>query len=138
MTWKLFIDDDCDGARNPAITVEQAAWRSLMHLPAVKPDTSALGEWVLARTADEAIRIVEERGMPSFISFDHDLGDGKDAITVAHWLIARDMDGHPFPEEFDFEVHSGNPVGRVNIRGLIENYLEFKARESAATPRQPL
>ena len=137
MNWKLFIDDDCDGARNPAITVEERGWRSRMNLPAVKPDTSALGGWVLARSADEAMRIVEELGMPSFISFDHDLGDGKDAITVAHWLIERDMDGHLFPEEFDFEVHSGNPVGRANIRGLIDNYLGFKAREAAATPRQP-
>jgi hypothetical protein len=128
MSWKLFIDDDCDGARNPAITVENRAWRSLMNLPAIKPDTSQHGDWVLARSADEAMRVVDECGMPSFISFDHDLGDGKDAISVAHWLVERDMDGQPFPDDFAFEVHSGNPVGRANIRGLIDNYFEFKAR----------
>ncbi|MCS4089880.1 cyclic-phosphate processing receiver domain-containing protein [Rhizobium sp. BK176] len=131
MSWKLFIDDDCDGARNPAISVEDGGWRRRMNLPSSVPETAYLGDWVLARSADEAIAIVEELGMPSFISFDHDLGDGKDAIAVAHWLIERDMDGAPFPADFAFEVHSGNPIGRANIRGLIDNYLEFKARNAA-------
>jgi hypothetical protein len=131
MSWKLFIDDDCDGARNPSITVEDSRWRRRMNLPATVPETDHLGDWVLARSADEAIATVEKLGMPSFISFDHDLGDGKDAIAVAHWLIEHDMDGVPFPSEFAFEVHSGNPIGRANIRGLIDNYLEFKRRNAA-------
>lgn len=130
MSWKLFIDDDCDGVRNPAITVEDRAWRALMNLPVSIPDTSAHGGWVLARSADEATSLIEQRGMPSFVSFDHDLGDGKDAISVAHWMVERDMDGDPFPEDFDFEVHSGNPVGRANIRGLIDNYLDFRKRNA--------
>jgi hypothetical protein len=133
MSWKLFIDDDCDGARNPAITVEDGGWRRRMNLPVAVPDTSRLGSWVLARSADGAIAVVEELGMPSFISFDHDLGDGKDAIAVAHWLIERDMDGFPLPADFVFEVHSGNPIGRANIRGLIDNYLEFKSRDASDT-----
>jgi hypothetical protein len=137
MSWKLFIDDDCDGARNPAITVEDRGWRRRMNLPVSTPGTEHLGDWVLARSADEAIAVVEELGMPSFISFDHDLGDGKDAIAVAHWLIERDMDGVAFPSDFAFEVHSGNPIGRANIRGLIDNYLAFKRRNAAPETKGP-
>jgi hypothetical protein len=130
MTWKLFIDDDCDGARKPAITVENIRWRRRMNLPSDVPATAQLGDWVLARTVDEAMVAVTARGMPSFISFDHDLGDGKDAITFVHWLVERDMDGDPFPLNFAFEVHSGNPIGRANIHGLIGGYLKFKIRQS--------
>jgi hypothetical protein len=126
MSWKLFIDDDCDGVRKPSITVENRVWRSMMNLPLSAPDTRAHGDWVLARSALESISLIEQLGMPSFVSFDHDLGDGHDAISVAHWMVERDMDGHCFPTDFTFEVHSGNPVGRANIRGLIDNYLEFK------------
>nr|WP_250808053.1 cyclic-phosphate processing receiver domain-containing protein [Neorhizobium tomejilense] len=129
MTWKLFLDDDCDGVRQPGITVENPAWRDRMNLPVVPPDTSAHGGWVLARDADTAISLMTERGMPSFISFDHDLADGKDAISVAKWMIERDLDGYPIPAGFDFEVHSGNPVGRRNIRMLLEGYLDFKKSE---------
>ncbi|MBY3150941.1 hypothetical protein HFO56_00665 [Rhizobium laguerreae] len=71
------------------------------------------------------------------LAFDHDLGDGKDAIAVAHWLVERDMDGIPFPVDFAFEVHSGNPIGRANIRWLIDNYLEFKRRDAAAGNNVP-
>lgn len=99
-------------------------------MPALPPMTARHGEWVMARDADSAISLIEERGMPSFVSFDHDLGDGKDAITVAKWMIESDLDGRPFPEDFAFEVHSGNPVGRKNIRMLIKGYLEFKKKES--------
>lgn len=132
MSWKLFLDDDCDDVRDPKITVENPTWRKRMDLPSSVPDTSEFGEWVLARNADAAITLIEERGMPAFISFDHDLRDGKDGIAVAHWLTTRDMDGDiVIPKDFRFEVHSGNRTGRENIRCLIENYLAFRTRESA-------
>lgn len=130
MTWRLFIDDDCDGLRAPAITVEDPSWRSMMNLYGDAPKTERLGDWVLARSVDEAVEMVEQRGMPGFVSFDHDLGDGKDGIALAHWLIEKDLDGVPLPPDFSFEVHSGNPVGRANIRGLLQGYIEFKQRAS--------
>ncbi len=128
MTWKLFLDDDCDNARNPSITVENPEWRTRMNLPPTPPDVGIPGEWVLARDFDEAVRTMSAQGLPSFVSFDHDLGDGKDGISVAHWMIESDMDGNRIPEGFAFEVHSGNPVGRENIRRLLENYLSFRTQ----------
>jgi hypothetical protein len=31
---------------------------------------------------------------------------------------------HRIPDDFQFYVHSRNPVGRANIEGLLNNYLE--------------
>lgn len=33
------------------------------------------------------------------------------------------------PADFAFFVHSQNPVGKANIEGLLNNYLEFKKNE---------
>jgi hypothetical protein len=140
MVWKLFLDDDCHGVRHPSITVENPDWRNKMSLPLNVPDTAYLGDWKLAVSVEEAVQHVLKNGMPSFVSFDHDLADGKDGITFAHWMIAQDlnaqelnMTGRPregIPHDFSFEVHSGNPVGRKNIRSLLENYLSFRASEA--------
>jgi hypothetical protein len=128
MKWKLFLDDDADTARRPDITVENPEWRRTMDLPLDPPDTSHLGDWILARNFREAKALIGEFGLPDFVSFDHDLADGKDGIAVAHHIVNTDLDaeGGALSNDFDFEVHSGNRVGRANIRGLLENYLSSK------------
>lgn len=108
MTWNLFLDDDpmrdpIDGKR----------------------------EWVVARNLEEVKALVEEIGMPSYISFDHDLGDHtEDGYDVAKWLVATDMLAgeakHNFPDNFDYYVHSQNPVGAMNIRCYIDNYMKHR------------
>ena len=50
MIWKLFLDDE----RFP-------------------PNSET--DWQLARTYSEAVELISRLGMPSYISFDHDLGD---------------------------------------------------------------
>jgi hypothetical protein len=45
---------------------------------------------------------------------------------VAKYLINLDLDLHTMPREFDYEVHSANPVGAENIRKLLESYLSQK------------
>lgn len=125
MTYRLIIDDDADSSRRPEATIEEPSWRARMNLPSSPPDTAGLGEWAKARTASEAIALIEERGMPLFVSFDHDLGDGRDAIAVVHWIIERDLDQPFLPADFSFEVHSGNIVGRKNIESLLSSYLSF-------------
>jgi len=130
MAWKLFVDDDADGSRRPAISVENPGWRVSLGLPPVPPDVFHLGDWVVARSHDEAIAAMEARGLPDFVSFDHDLGDGKDGIAVARWIIERDLDDGSLPDGFGYEVHSANPVGRANISGLMESYLRQRTRNS--------
>ena len=125
--WKLFLDDDAEGSRHPSISVDNSAWRTNMGLPAAVPDTSHLGEWVIAKSYEEAVTRITELGFPSFVSFDHDLGDGLDGIAVARYLVEMDLDKFGMPDDFDFEVHSANPVGRANIRGLLTNYIDVKS-----------
>lgn len=128
MDWKLFLDDDADGSRRPAISVENPSWRARMGLPLTPPDTWSLGDWVIARSYDEAVAAFAERGMPVFASFDHDLGDGKDGMSVVRFMIEHDLDHASLPREFAYEVHSANPVGRENIARLLESYLGARSR----------
>lgn len=82
-------------------------------------------EWVIVRNFDEAISHMRTHGCPSFMSFDHDLGDGFSGHKVAWWMIERDMDIPGWiPKDFSFSVHSQNPVGARNIRETISGYLE--------------
>ena len=112
MTYSLFIDDE----RFP-------------------PDNGQA--WQIARNLAEVASIIEEFGPPHFISFDHDLGEKEPTgYDIAKKLVAGDLgelNGTEFekglPKDFSFYVHSQNPVGAVNIRTLLDNYLRFRALE---------
>ena len=87
----------------------------------------------LARSYDEAVNYVKQHGIPTFISFDHDLGVDENekllptGFDFAKWLVEMDMDNiYKFPENFSFNVHSANPVGKANIEGYLNNYLNFR------------
>lgn len=87
----------------------------------------------LARSYDEAVLFVKENGIPPFISFDHDLGVDENekllptGFDFAKWLVEMDMDNiYKFPENFSFNVHSANPVGKANIEGYLNNYLKSR------------
>ncbi|SEB99412.1 hypothetical protein SAMN02787142_0689 [Burkholderia sp. WP9] len=86
--------------------------------------------WVIARTSAEAITLLETRGCPREISFDHDLGGDDIAMIVVKRLIEMDLDadGHFIPNDFIFSVHSANPVGKANITGLLHSYLRHRPR----------
>lgn len=103
MTYKLFIDDE----RFPATD-----------------------DWVIVRSSQEAIAMIIEYDMPYFISFDHDLGGEDTAIRVIRWIIESFLDGnleiHP---DFDFYVHSQNPIGAENIRKLMTGFLNSEVRK---------
>lgn len=94
-------------------------------------------EWMVARSSSEAIVLMKERGCPSRVSFDHDLGGDDTAIVVVRWLVDTDLDclGRFIPDQFDFSVHSANPVGAANIQGLLDSYLSHKAKHRSAAER---
>lgn len=101
--WKMFIDDE----RFP-----------------VKED-----EFIIVRTVEQAIDKIKELGCPDFISFDHDLGDNiPTGFDLAKYLVETDLNhnGSFIPNDFDYYVHSANPVGKKNISGLLDGYLSFK------------
>lgn len=84
--------------------------------------------WTVARTSSGAIAVIQDRGCPMTISFDHDLGGDDTAMTVVKRLIELDMDagGSFIPHDFTFRVHSANPVGSENIRTLLAQYLAMR------------
>jgi hypothetical protein len=108
-TWKLFLDDE----REPVGT-----------------------GWTVCRSVAEVEAVAEIFGLPSFISFDHDLGDGpapvgydNTGMGLAKWIADRAMDGAPLPEDFQFFVHSQNPIGADNIRQFMRKFLDFHKKE---------
>jgi hypothetical protein len=99
--------------------------------------------WEVVRNYSDFKTMILNRGVPSFISFDHDLAGQQYAATIddhtdiiyadplwkdktgyhcAHWLAEYCRGrGIPLPQ---YQVHSMNPVGRVNIKQLLESYKE--------------
>ncbi|MGE4382461.1 MAG: cyclic-phosphate processing receiver domain-containing protein [Arcobacter sp.] len=90
---------------------------------------------VIVRSYNEAIEFVKNKGIPSFISFDHDLGCNekgnvlKSGYDFAKWLVEMDIENiYKFPNDFSFEIHSANPIGKNNINSILNNYLIFKIK----------
>lgn len=86
------------------------------------------GEWVIVRSFNEAMNWVLQNGVPLYISFDHDLGeiDGYDSLSgydFAKWLVEYDLGTGLIPHDFNFAVHSRNPIGAQNIYQLLSRYL---------------
>lgn len=100
--WKLFLDDE----REP------------------------IGDgWVIARTAEAAQSLVVRYGLPRFISFDHDLGDGLNGSEFVTWLINHMLTaGDKFPADFSYMIHSQNPIGAGNIRGKMDAAIKHIGR----------
>jgi hypothetical protein len=90
------------------------------------------GDWAVVRSYSEVMSYLLIKGMPDFISFDHDLGDDNyDGYKIAQDLCKCDdaertkgVEYLTFPDGFDFSVHSANPVGSENIRMYMNNYLK--------------
>lgn len=118
MTWNLFIDDERD--------LSNVTWAPLQIQEKYRNE-----EWVVARNGQEVLDVFLEKGMPSYISFDHDLGeDSGTGYDIVKMLIAIDMetpeDMYRFPENFECYVHSKNPIGKANIEGLLNNYMKVR------------
>lgn len=104
----IFLDDE----RVP----EDVTWTLL-------PD----GEPIIVRTQDEFQRHIMLNGIPNRISFDNDLGDGfGEGIECAKWMTEQIMNGElALPDDFDFTVHSKNPVAADRIQSLLDNFIRY-------------
>ena len=97
MAYKLFIDDE----RFPVTN-----------------------DWVIVRSSKEAIDRVLAHGMPSEISFDHDLGGNDTSRVFIVWMVDALLDEQiAIPEGFGFHVHSQNPVGAEWIWHTMQGIL---------------
>jgi hypothetical protein len=123
---KLFLDDE----RTP----EQVTW---VELP--------LGPWIVVRSYDEFVRTIERDGLPTHISWDHDLGlehyqayekavgelvpaplpydsfREKTGYHCARWLVDYCME-HGWLALPEYTIHSMNVIGEANIEALFRAY----------------
>lgn len=121
MSYHLFLDD----IRDP----HQVTWVKMPWFPGIK--------WEIVRSYDQFVAAIESKGIPAFVAFDHDLGiehylpevDPKDYVEktgrdCAQWLVNRciDMD-ETIPS---YVVHSMNPIGRDNIKSIIESAVRYQ------------
>ena len=109
--WNLFLDD--------------------LRSPADAANPLGINKWVIARSVKAAKELVNVRGAPSVISFDHDLGEEEDGYSFAKWLVEKDLnalENHRdfLLPDFRFQVHSANPIGAENIEKLLNNWLKYK------------
>lgn len=107
--------------------------------------------WVTVKNYNDFIKTIKQRGLPKFISFDHDLDlehypifEGninfgkpyeipyakyreKTGYDCAKWLIEYCLDNKvSLP---DFQIHSMNPVGKDNINKLLIGFRNYQQKE---------
>jgi hypothetical protein len=130
MSYRLFLDD-------------------VRKVDTIYPN-NPFSDWVIIKNYGEFVKIITERGLPIFVSFDHDLADEhydfeamksqevydkvrttfkeKTGLECAKWLV--DYCGEQDKDFPDYHVHSFNPVGAENIRGYIECFKKFRFEQS--------
>lgn len=91
--------------------------------------------WQFCWNLHSVQQVVKRLGFPENISFDHDLGEESTGCDVAKWLIERDIEWHDMPENFGYTIHSKNPVGAENIKGVMDRYLRFKSEKECYARR---
>jgi hypothetical protein len=101
-------------------------------------------DWSIVRNYYAFVQIIEGKGIPDIISFDHDLADEhydpkivgtesyeqiydmfdeKTGYHCAKWLIDYCIDNNKkLPA--DILIHSMNPAGSMNIKSLFETYFK--------------
>lgn len=87
-------------------------------------------EWVTVRNFWEFRNLIQSKGLPKRISFDHDLGSKNDILNpdgydCAKFLVEYCLDwGLDLTTECKY--HSSNPVGVKNMKDCINNLKKFQ------------
>ena len=94
--------------------------------------------WDVVKNYPEFVEYITNKGVPDFISFDHDLGSEgyKSFITDKKKHILEEFDypnGYDcvkFLVKYDYEIkgfdcHSANPIGKANILNMLNNWKDF-------------
>ena len=86
---------------------------------------SVYDEIVWVKNYNEFVNYITNNEFPDYIFFDHDLGEELNGYDCCKFVVDFMMDHNLDPNIPSFIVQSANSVGRDNIRGLINNYIEF-------------
>ncbi|MEO6883253.1 MAG: cyclic-phosphate processing receiver domain-containing protein [Bacteroidia bacterium] len=85
-------------------------------------------DFEIVRSYAQFVSIIQQKGLPEFISFDNDLGANEQGIILpdgyacAKWLV---YESKIDLRKLEFKVHSANPVAKKQIEGLLNNYIRF-------------
>jgi hypothetical protein len=83
---------------------------------------------VVCVNAEQAIALIN-LGQVTFISFDHDLGQGKTGYDVAKHIEEGAVTG-TITTPIYYKCHSANPVGKENICAAMDNAWRHWAEKS--------
>lgn len=123
------------------------AWNLYLDDVRMPPPTR---EWTIARTVEEARRLIQALGPPVYCSLDHDMGLNycrpcafRDAEDPCYSETGTNCDCSchtPAPSGYDLlvwiqdtgnwplvkpSVHSANPIGSLRMRQFIEDYGQY-------------
>lgn len=100
-----------------------------------------LEEWVIVRNYNEFVNYINENGLPSLVSFDHDLAEihydpstwresfvyeEETGYDCAKWLVEYCMNNNEkLP---NYLCHSMNPHGRENILNYLRNFEKTQSK----------
>ncbi len=85
-------------------------------------------DFIIVRDYFSFVETIKNKGLPDYISFDNDLGldkDGNialDGYACAKWLVYESGNNIA---NLNFYVHSANPVAKLQIESLLNNYIKF-------------
>lgn len=91
--------------------------------------------WKVVRNYAEFVKCIIDIGLPSMVSFDHDLGDIVDGKELTGYDCAKWLVEHCIDNDVDlpnFKVHSANPVGVQNITAYLKNYKAHRVKDIRA------
>jgi len=89
-------------------------------------------DFIIVRNYAGFVSEIKSKGLPSFISFDNDLGADEqgnilpDGYACAKWLV---YESGVDIAKLKFNVHSASPVAKKQIEGLLNNYLKFLSQK---------
>jgi hypothetical protein len=74
-------------------------------------------EWQIAKSTEEAKKLVLSLGPPDRMSLDHDLGGNDTSMLFVRWLSENYFQQMPL-----WRVHSANPVGKANLESFMGSW----------------
>ncbi|KKM69630.1 hypothetical protein LCGC14_1448860 [marine sediment metagenome] len=91
-----------------------------------KPVDTSECEWLIAKSFHYAITLLQYNEFDE-VSLDHDIASfyGNKEMTgydIVMWLVQRKVDGTFYVPPV-IKVHTANPVGRDNMKAMIDRYL---------------
>lgn len=83
--------------------------------------------WIIVRSHRKFVKTIIKKGVPQFISFDHDLSDVKSeremtGYDCAKWLSAYCMNNKK--QISKYAIHTSNTVGAQNIETYLQNHIK--------------